>query len=220
MNLRSRVFAALILLFLALTYLFAWSPVFTVKTITATGFPAGIRSENLISKSGVRIGEKLARIEPRSVEKLLGEISWVRDISVSRNWIKGDVSIDITARKPVGLYKGRAIDSSGTLFEMPGAQPSGLPTVSAATPELGLAAISIFTELPKDLKESLISMSATNASAINSWHRESGRNVKITWGAATELDLKVSVYRALLALPENKNIRRVDLSAPHAPIVK
>lgn len=206
--------------FLALTYLFAWSPVFTVKTITATGFPAGIRSENIVAKSGVTIGEKLARIEPRSIEKLIGEISWVRDISVSRNWIKGDVAIDITARKPVGLYKGKAIDSSGTLFEMPGAKPSGLPTVSAATPDLGLSAISLFTELPRDLKESLISMSAANASSINSWHREPGRNVKITWGAAKELDLKVSVYRALLALPENKSIRRVDLSAPHAPIVK
>ncbi len=220
MTLRARVLAALVLLFIGLTYLFAWSPIFTVKTISASGLPAGISSENFVSKSKVDIGEKMARIEPRSIEKLLGETSWVRGISVSRNWIKGDVAIAVKARVPVGLYKGRAIDSSGILFDLPGAKPKGLPTVSAATPELGLTAIALFTELPVEMRESLISMSATNTSSINSWHRETGRDVKITWGTSTEIGLKVNVYRALLKLEENQLIRRVDLSAPHAPIVK
>lgn len=220
MNLRARILALTIAIFIGLTYLFAWSPIFTVKTITATGLPAGVSSQNIISKSGVTIGEKLARTEPRSIEKLLNETSWIKKVAVSRNWIKGEVSLSVTARKPVGLYKGRAIDASGTLFDFPGSKPAGLPTVSAATPELGLTAISLFTELPNDLRGTLISMSAANSSSINSWHREVGRNVKVTWGAAKEIDLKVSVYRALLLLPENKSIRRVDLSAPHAPIVK
>jgi cell division septal protein FtsQ len=220
MNLRSRLLALTLLIFVGLTYLFAWSPIFTVKSITATGFPAGISSQSIIAKSGVAVGEKLARIEPRSIEKSLDEISWVKKVGVSRNWIKGEVSISLTSRLPVGLYKGRAIDASGTLFDLPGAKPAGLPTVSAATPELGLTAISLFTQLPGDLRGSLISMSAANSAEINSWHREPGRNLKVTWGSAKEIDLKVSVYRALLALPENKSIRRVDLSAPHAPIVK
>lgn len=220
MTLRARILATLLLLFMGLTYLFAWSPIFTVKTISTSGLPTGIKSENFVAQSKVEIGEKMARIEPRSVEKLLGETSWVKEISVSRNWIKGDVAIAVTARVPVGLYKGRAIDSSGTLFELPGAQPKSLPTVSAATPELGLTAIALFTELPVEMRESLIALSATNISSINSWHREPGRDVKITWGSSKEVELKVSVYRALLALKENQGIRRVDLSAPHAPIVK
>jgi cell division protein FtsQ len=220
MTLRARILATLLLLFIGLTYLFAWSPIFTVKTISASGLPFGISSENFISKSKIDIGEKMARIEPRSIEKLLAETSWVREISVSRNWIKGDVAIAVKARVPVGLFRGRAIDSAGTLFDLPEATPKGLPTVSAATPELGLTAIALFTELPVDMRESLISMSATNTSSINSWHRETGRDVRITWGSSTELELKVSVYRALLKLEENQLIRRVDLSAPHAPIVK
>jgi cell division protein FtsQ len=220
MTLRVRVIAAVAISFLALTYLFAWSPLLTVKTISTSGFPEGVSAESIVAKSGITIGEKMARIEPRSVEKLLGEISWVKTISVSRNWMKGDVAIELAERVPVGLYKGRAIDASGTLFELPGSTPANLPTVSAATPELGLSAITLFTELPNDLKESLLSLSASNSSSINSWHREPGRNVKITWGSVKELELKVSVYRALLTLPENKSIRRVDLSAPHAPIVK
>jgi hypothetical protein len=32
--------------------------------------------------------------------------------------------------------------------------------------------------------------------------------------------LKAQVIDALLALPENKKVRRIDVSAPHAPIVK
>jgi cell division septal protein FtsQ len=220
MTLRTRILAFSAISFIALTYLFAWSPILTVKTISASGFPAGVSSESIVSKSGISVGEKMARIEPRSVEKLLGEMSWVKEVAVSRNWIKGDVAIAIEGRIPVGLYKGKAIDSSGTLFDMPGGKAKGLPTVSAATPELGLAAISLFTELPNDLRDSLISMSAANGSAITSWHRESGRNVKITWGSPKEVELKVSVYRALLLLPENTNIRSADLSAPHAPIVR
>jgi cell division septal protein FtsQ len=220
MNLRTRILAVFIITFVGLAYLFAWSPVFTVKRIDATGYPLGVSSQSIIERSGVSVGEKLARIEPRSIEKLLDEISWIKDVSVSRNWLKGEVSIALTARKPVGLYRGKAIDSSGTLFELPGTTPKGLPTVSAATPELGLAAISLFTQLPTDMRDSLISMSAANSSSINSWHGEAGRNIKVTWGSTKEIELKVSVYRALIALPENKNIRRVDLSAPHAPIVK
>jgi cell division septal protein FtsQ len=220
MTLRVRIIASILLIFLTLTYLFGWSPILTVKTITATGAPIGVSSKSIVDKSGVRIGEKLARIEPRSIEKLLGETSWVEQISVSRNWIKGDVSIALTARTPVGLYRGRAIDSTGTLFDLPGPRPEGLPTVTASSTDLGLAAISLFTGMPNELKESLISMSASNASSINSWHQVSGRSIKITWGSVNDLELKVSVYRKLLTLPENKNIRRVDLSAPHAPIVK
>ena len=34
------------------------------------------------------------------------------------------------------------------------------------------------------------------------------------------MEFKVKVYKALLALPENKKISLLDLSAPHAPIVK
>jgi cell division septal protein FtsQ len=220
MSLRARLLILVALVFAALTYLLAWSPFFSVKTVSASGFPAGVSSQALITKSGITVGEKMARIEPRSIEKSLSEISWVKEIAITRNWLKGDVAIEITARTPVGLYRGKAIDASGTLFDMPGEAPKGLPTVSAATPELGLAAISLFTELPQDLRDSLASMSATNLSSINSWHRESGRNIKISWGSNQDMELKVSVYRALLQLPENSKIRRVDLSAPHAPIVK
>lgn len=220
MQARVKVIASVLVLFAALTYLFAWSSIFSVRSISATGAPAGVTEAALISKSEIRIGEKLSRIEPRSIERSLEELSWIKSASIDRNWIKGSVAIAVTPRVAVGMYKGKAIDSSGTLFIAPGKIPAGLPQVSAASPKLGLEAISLFTNLPLEIRERIISVSAVNENSISSWQEENGRKLKVTWGSVKDIDLKVTVLKALLALPENQSLKRVDLSAPHAPIVK
>ena len=46
------------------------------------------------------------------------------------------------------------------------------------------------------------------------------RDLRVLWGKNEKSELKVEVIEALIALEENKNIRRIDVSAPHAPIVK
>jgi cell division protein FtsQ len=217
---RNRAIAIAIVIFSGLVYLFAWSPVFTVRSIETEGLPAEVSSKAIVTRSHILIGAKLSRIEPRAAEKSLSELSWIKRASVSRNWINGKVLVTITPRIAVGLYKGKAIDRQGAIFELPGATPPGLPVVSASTPELGLSAISLFTNLSIDIRENLISLSATSESSISSWQEWEGRAIKVMWGSADQVDLKVSVLKALLAQPENKSIRRVDLSAPHAPIVK
>jgi hypothetical protein len=47
-----------------------------------------------------------------------------------------------------------------------------------------------------------------------------GREIRVLWGKNEKSELKIEVIQALTALEENKNIRRIDVSAPHAPIVK
>lgn len=220
MNLRARVIAISILIFAALVYLFAWSSLFSVKSIEVIGLPKELSAETVIAKTEIVKGEKLARIEPRAIEKKLSEMSWVKQASVDRNWINGHVTIALAARIPVGIFQGKALDATGKLFELPGKTPNGLPVVSAGSPDLGLDAIDLFTALPADIQSQVISINAANQSSISSWQTYSGRQIKVMWGSPRQVDLKVSVYRALLALPENKNVKRVDLSAPHAPIVK
>lgn len=220
MRVRAKVIGSVLILFALLTYLFAWSSIFSVRSITATGAPAGVNEAAIISKSQILIGEKLSRIEPRSIERSLEELSWIKSASIERDWINGNVSITVTPRIAVGMYKGKAIDSSGTLFVIPGKVPSGLPQVSAASPKLGLEAISLFTNLPEEIRQSINSVTAANENSISSWQDQNGRSIKVTWGSVSDLDLKVTVLKALLALPENQSIKRVDLSAPHAPIVK
>lgn len=220
MNLRTRVIALSIIIFAGLIYLFAWSSIFSVKTIEVSGLPAGISTQSVISRSDIAIGEKLARIEPRATEKKLSELSWIKKVDVNRNWLHGRVLLKVQGRVAVGIFQGKALDSSGTIFEYPGKLPSGLPVVSAATPTLGLKAIALFTSLPPELRDQVLSMTAHNESSISSVQQLSGRTVTVRWGAAEQIPLKVSVFQALIALPENKEIVRIDLSAPHAPIVK
>ena len=220
MPVRVKVIGVVVSLFAALIYLFAWSPVFSVRAISAVGAPVEVSEAALISKSQIHIGEKLSRIEPRSIARSLEELSWIKQASIARDWIKGKVTITVTPRVAVGMYKGKAIDSSGTLFVNPGNVPAGLPQVSAASPKLGLEAIALFTNLPSEIQQSIISVTASNTNSISSWQEQNGRKLKVTWGSVRDLDLKVTVLQALLELPENQSIKRVDLSAPHAPIVK
>jgi hypothetical protein len=46
------------------------------------------------------------------------------------------------------------------------------------------------------------------------------RSLTLRFGDADEIDLKIKVFKALIERSENKNISTVDVSAPHAPIVK
>ncbi len=217
---RARNLVLVISIFAAATYLLAWSPVFAVKSIEVEGLPKSVSQDDVITKAKINIGDQLARIEPRSVEKSLSEISWIKSVSLKRDWWHRDISIVVSPRKPVGIFQGRALDSDGIIFDFPGSIPEQLPAITAATSELGLAAISLFSALPDDLRTTLITIGAKNQSAITSWHQIGGRKIKVQWGSPTEVGLKVNVFRALLALPENKDIEAIDLSAPHAPIVK
>jgi len=43
--------------------------------------------------------------------------------------------------------------------------------------------------------------------------------VRIIWGRAEEVGQKSTVLTALLKLPENQQIKQVDLSQPSSPII-
>jgi cell division septal protein FtsQ len=132
----------------------------------------------------------------------LRSFDWIETSRVSRNWINGRVSISITTRTPIALYSepGKpqvVLDASGNTFATPADIADGLPKVSAKSVEGGLAAIKVFTSLPESFSENIDRM-----------------------GDGEDTDLKVQVIEALLQRDENKNLRMIDVSAPHAPIVK
>jgi cell division septal protein FtsQ len=216
----SVISATLLLLFAGLIYLFAWSSVFTAESIEISGAPNNEAKELVRTASGIVIGEKLARIEPRSIAARIGELTWIRDVRISRNWITGDVKIDVESRKPAAYFEGKTIDATGALFLLPGFTESNLPVVTAANPALGAEAIALFATLPAPFQKRIISLSARNQSNFSMRISHQGREVAVKWGANEKSELKVEVFNALMKLPENQKVRRVDLSAPHAPIVK
>lgn len=219
-NRLARWLIASVAIFSALIYLFAWSNVFTVKEIKISGAPTKIAKELVLETSQISLGQKLARIEPRSVDHRLSTLGWVKEIKIKRDWISGEVSLTVEPRTPKAYYKGKTLDASGAIFELPGFDGGDLPQVSAPTPELGIQAVELFRQLPSDFREAVTSLTAVNEASFLLAVDYKGRSLSVKWGSSDENSLKVQVFEELLKQPENKRIKRVDLSAPHAPIVK
>jgi cell division septal protein FtsQ len=219
-NRLARWLIASVAIFSALIYLFAWSNVFTVKEIKISGAPTKIAKELVLETSQISLGQKLARIEPRSVDHRLRTLGWVKEIKIKRDWISGEVSLAVEPRTPKAYYKGKTLDATGAIFELPGFDGGDLPQVSAPTPELGIQAVELFRQLPSDFREAVTSLTAINEANFLLAVDYKGRSLSVKWGSSDENSLKVQVFEELLKQPENKRIKRVDLSAPHAPIVK
>lgn len=195
------------------TYLLGYSSFFTVSSIEVTG------SSRFVS-TGITQGEKLARVEPRAISAKLEKLDWIQSAQVSRNWINGKVVVEITQRTPIAIFKNQVIDSSGSSFVPQGATPAGLVEIQARGIEEATKAVKFFTELPEGLKSSLSVVKVRATGALVFIVENEGRNLEVRWGSNSENELKLKVYNALIALPENAEIKRVDVSAPHAPIVK
>jgi cell division septal protein FtsQ len=221
----ARTIVAFILIFGAGSYLLGWSPLLSVRSVEITGAPTK-ESQLAISRSlDIAQGDKLARVDPRALSNRLRSFDWVESSQVSRNWISGKVSISITTRTPIALYSepGKpqvVLDSSGKTFATPADIADGLPKVSAKSVDGGLAAIKVFTALPESFSKNIDRMSAARTNNFLIYGKFQGQDLRIIWGDGEDTDLKVQVIEALLKREENQNLRMIDVSAPHAPIVK
>jgi len=217
--------AVVVLIFGGGSYVLGWSNLLTVRSIEIVGAPTS-ESEITVKRSlNLEIGEKLARVDPRSISTRLSANSWIQSSQVSRNWLSGKVEISVAPRVPVALYTAPgqpqvALDASGKTFNPPAELPKKLPSVSATSVASGLAAIKVFTELPKEFSDGIDRLSAARPTNLLIYGVFSGRDLRIIWGDGLDTDLKIKVINALLEQPENKSIRMIDVTAPHAPIVK
>jgi len=222
---KARAIVAFFLMFCAGSYILGWSPLLSVRSVEITGAPTK-ESQLAISRSlDIAQGDKLARVDPRALSNRLRSFDWVESSQVSRNWISGKVSISITTRTPIALYSepGKpqvVLDSSGKTFATPADIADGLPKVSAKSVDGGLAAIKVFTALPESFSKNIDRMSAARTNNFLIYGKFQGQDLRIIWGDGEDTDLKVQVIEALLKREENQNLRMIDVSAPHAPIVK
>ena len=217
--------ALALLIFGGGSYLLGWSNLLTVRSIEITGAPNEQAKDLIVRSLDLQTGAKLARIDPRSISARLATNNWIQSSQVSRNWLYGKVEITVIPRTPVALYTepGQpqvALDASGKTFNLPADLPDGLPKVTATSVASGLAAIKVFTELPTEFSANIDRLSAARPSNLLIYGVFSGRDLRIIWGDGLDTDLKIKVITALLDQPENKSIRMIDVTAPHAPIVK
>jgi cell division septal protein FtsQ len=211
-NKRLIALAAAIILALA-SYALGWSTLFTVSSVEVKG------TDQFLPQS-VKVGEKLARVEPRAVAATYEKFAFVKDAQVSRNWISGKVTISITSRTPVAIFNNQAIDDSGKAFVVKGQLPADLPQIQAGTVDIAVTAVGFMTTLPDEIRSNLKVLKVRSTGAYVMDVDVQGRKVEVRWGFATDNELKAKVYKALLEQPENAKLKRMDLSAPHAPIVK
>ena len=195
------------------TYVLGYSSFFTVSSVEVLGSTKAINT-------GIIKGQKLARVEPRAVATRLEKLNWIESVDISRNWINGKVVVELKQRTPIATYKNQVIDSTGTSFVPQGARPEGLIEIQAGSTEDATKAVNFFTQLPEELKSSLTVVKVRVSGAFVLITENNGKKLEIRWGTDSENELKLKVYKALIALPENAEIKRVDVSAPHAPIVK
>ena len=195
------------------TYILGYSTLFTVSSVEIIG-------SNKPITTGITKGERLARVEPRAISTKIEMLDWVKSADVSRNWINGKVVISLTPRTPIAIYKDQVIDSSGSSFVPQGEPPQGLIEIHAASIEEAVKAVAFFTELPEELNSSLTVVKVRATGALVLLVENNGKKVELRWGTDSDNELKTKVYKALISLPENADIKRVDVSAPHAPIVK
>ena len=213
MKSRKLIALLMILVLAGLTYVLGYSNLLTVKSVQIIGSKTTLKPD-------VAIGQRLARIEPRVIAEKFEGLSWVQNVEVSRNWVQGKVTIKLIERTPIATFNNQVIDANGKSFSVRGAMPTGLIKIQAAN-EIDAGRAVIFLEsLPSEIREALQVLKVRSTGAFVLVIENKEKKLEITWGSDSENELKAQVYQALLALPENSKIKRMDLSAPRAPIVK
>ena len=210
----------IILLTAGLAYLLGWSNVLTIKEISYLGAPTKSSEALVRNLTDLEVGQRLARIETRKISARLQTLPWIESADLSRNWISGKIKIEVMPRLPIATFNGQLMDASGKRFELPGGFKSKLPSVFARDAKSGLAAIKLFTKLPTDFSTRTSAFTAISPENINFKIAEGKRSLMVIWGSDTEIDLKLKVYKALMVLPENSKIKKIDLTEPRSPIVK
>jgi len=203
------------LLFTAAAYTLGWSTLFTVSSVE-------IKGTNSIVPTGIKLGQRLARVQPRATASEFERLDWVRSAVVSRNWINGKVIITLTERLPIAIYNDRAIDSDGFSFILRGQDTTGLAHIQAPHVESAITAAVFFSVLPPEIAEKVVLVKVRSGDnyVLEINQGKGSQIVELLWGKNVENLLKAKVYRALIAQPENVSVKRIDISAPRTPIVK
>ena len=241
LSFKIRKLRRLFILLLAITlisgssYLLGWSSVFTVSKITIEGTSSRAEIFRKLSSDSIElaVGSKLARIETRAIKRSIGMLEWIDEVNVSRDWFDKSINVSVREKKAVAkaiTSKNGLInfDVSGEIFKPISASQQSIQerlplVITEGNDSAQLASVaSLLAQMPTqmaDLILNLKSISVANSGYIQMETKVNELPLRINWGLVSDIDLKIEVLNALLKLPENKRIKRVDLSQPELPIV-
>ena len=214
---RELLIALTVLIIATLAFLFGWTNLFTVKNVTVSGSPNTSVTAQVLKLSDIQKGTKLARIEPKNVISALGSFDWIQSVKLNRNWISRSVDIHLITRTPIATAGNQFVDASGTLFTPPTTISAKLPAISSVDANSRTAGVAFFLALPKDFSKDVAKIAATSTA---NFQIVLNNSLRIIWGDNRDNALKMKIYKALLALPENSKIKLMDVSDPTKPTVK
>jgi cell division septal protein FtsQ len=219
----------------AAAYILGWSSFLTVSEVSIEGTQSTQVVINKLITDGIApvIGSKLARVDTRAIKHTISKLDWISQGNISRNWFSKKINIEVVERVAVAkaiTAQGITVnfDSTGTVFTPTSdtqlLMQYSLPQVTlqgGSKEELTSVAL-LLEQIPVDLNyliTDLESISVSKSGYIQMKTQINKISVQINWGKAEEVKQKCSVLIALLKLPENQGIKKVDLSQPSAPIV-
>ena len=216
-------------------YLLGWSSFLSVSSVSIQGSEANLIINSRLFQTGVQpqVGSKLARVDIRAIKQSLTELDWIADADISRNWFSKQIKIDVIERVAIArsISSQNALinfDSSGSIFTPTSAtqiaMQNKLPQVTTqSSTKADLSSVAkLLNQIPADLNylvSELESISVSKSGSIIMNARINANLVRISWGRAEEVGQKSTVLTALLKLPENQQIKQVDLSQPSSPII-
>ncbi|MCX6428976.1 MAG: FtsQ-type POTRA domain-containing protein [Actinobacteria bacterium] len=206
---------------IAIAYLLGWSSVFVVKSLAVRGAPSTSVAKIIETRSGIHVGDKLARIETRKIQSTLSDISWLDHVNIARNWLRGSIVISVSEKSPVAKFRGHLLDEQGSEFDLPQSAKVPVPTITATTQQLAKLGLLLMYSLPEDIRSKVSGISVASRQVLSfTIAASSTREIAVEWGNLEDSEVKIKVYRTLIALPENRKIIFMDLSSPFSPIVK
>lgn len=233
--------ALAVTLLVGLTYLFGWSNFFSVKKITidVSDTKVAQQIEELLAQppATISMGEKLARVDKRVIASRLKNLVWIDGVSIGRNFFTGEVRISLVSRQPIARFDGsnggtRFLGSNLELFTLSNdaiqsATSSSsfdwraLPVITAANPTAQtLGDVKSFIDQMKIEGLQIRTIDISSPGELVSGITVGKQMVEVRWGSVQELKLKKRVLDALLAAPENKKVKAIDLTDPQNPTVK
>ncbi len=216
-------------------YLLGWSSLLTVKSFEVQGSMAQTEILNKLSNDAIKpsIGSKIARVETRAIKGSLEQLDWIDSVDVARKWLDRSIIIKINEKIAVAKAVGSQssvinFDNSGDIFKPTSATQLAvqdrLPLVILQNPsKSNLTSVALLIDqIPGEMTElitNLISLAVTDTGLVQMSTKYKGKSLQIDWGLIQQIEQKCKVLNALLELPENKGIKRVNLSQPDLPIV-
>jgi len=187
-----------------------------VETIDVSGAQT-VDASDIRARSGIDVGEPLARVDLARAERRIGALAVVRTVDVTRQWPNG-ILVSIEERVAIAVVdiggRLRGMDADGVVFRDYKKAPPGLPRVvtSIGTTSQALQeAAEVISALPTELTLIVDHVQVTTVDQI-SLALKDGRTV--VWGSADESDTKAEVLELLLSTVQ---AQVYDVSVPSKP---